>query len=524
MRSQANDNQWELCKENVAPLKRGRSVKGLSDQLASNPVADSGIHEAQERAFEQGIEDAIAGEASGASSKEILDKFVIYYKWTRDTYPSKTEKALQLLERCTVALKDDLAMKNDNKFVKLWIEYADMVRLPGEVFSFMQSNKIGERNALFWVAWAFVAEKAENYKLTDQIFQKGIKKLAEPKEILQKRYQQFQRRLARHYLNLADTGAVHDAALPAVVAPSARSALSTVALKEPKQSSSASRSKPSVVQNSTGFAIFTDPGTAEPGQLRENSGWKVLGTEEQKRKENDGPATKWTDAPLRAPINTRPAAAAAPAIQIFVDPEVQSAEPVHGPKVRDTKQQVLAIRKQLDGLRDVATNPLAIHKLASLAKPPAETLPVESATAETPTAPSFSSLPFTIFSDAAPVTAAAPIVDENASKSTRQESKIPTIKPAAKSMTALSATMPSYSTLTDGSSSSQQPSSHRASREKTSGELEHEQELNSILKELDVLDSADGTINTRLARKDIDSMFCSSPSPVKVLIVTTIKN
>ena len=54
-----------------------------------------------------------------------------------------------------------------------YIAQADMVRTPGDVFSFMQTNKIGERVALFWVAWAYVAEKALNYKLTDQIFQKG---------------------------------------------------------------------------------------------------------------------------------------------------------------------------------------------------------------------------------------------------------------------------------------------------------------------------------------------------------------
>ncbi len=52
-----------------------------------------------------------------------------------------------------------------------------MVRTPGDVFSFMQTNKIGEKVALFWVAWAYVAEKALNYKLTDQIFQKGMNKL-----------------------------------------------------------------------------------------------------------------------------------------------------------------------------------------------------------------------------------------------------------------------------------------------------------------------------------------------------------
>ena len=58
-----------------------------------------------------------------------------------------------------------------------------MVRTPGEIFSYMNSNKIGDKTALFWIAWAFVAEKLENFNLTDQIFQKGIKKNAEPKEV-----------------------------------------------------------------------------------------------------------------------------------------------------------------------------------------------------------------------------------------------------------------------------------------------------------------------------------------------------
>ena len=68
-----------------------------------------------------------------------------------------------------------------------------MVRAPGDIFSYMQSNKIGEKVSLFWIAWAFVAERANNFKLTDQIFSKGIKRQAEPKDLLQKRYQQFQR-------------------------------------------------------------------------------------------------------------------------------------------------------------------------------------------------------------------------------------------------------------------------------------------------------------------------------------------
>ena len=149
---------WEACKENVLPIKRGRSAKGLSDTLA---VPQKSI---DVNASEQSYEDRLTVALNGPS-EVLLDAYIAYFKWIRDTFPSNSAKALHLLERCTCALKDNTALKNDLRFVKMWIEYADMVRTPGEIFSFMQSNKIGETVALFWVAWAFVAEKAENFKV-----------------------------------------------------------------------------------------------------------------------------------------------------------------------------------------------------------------------------------------------------------------------------------------------------------------------------------------------------------------------
>jgi len=51
-----------------------------------------------------------------------------------------------------------------------------MVDVPSEVFKFMHKNKIGKELALFWISWAFVSEKGGNLKMTDQIFQKALKR------------------------------------------------------------------------------------------------------------------------------------------------------------------------------------------------------------------------------------------------------------------------------------------------------------------------------------------------------------
>jgi len=369
-------HSWETCKENVQPIKRGRSTKGLGKGFTTDRVE---ALEEQEAAFERGI-------AGLSDSRQLLDAYVQYFKWTRDAFPSSSDKAQHLLERATAELKDNAELKNEPRFVKMWIEYADMVRTPGEIFSFMQSNKIGERVALFWIAWAFVAEKAENFKLTDQIFQKGLQKVSTlkererhdealisrargEKELLSKRYHQFQRRLARHYINQASDAAVtadeHQtdrvalgglrsgdavrqptnenatrglgnaprgnegtrSALPATN-PGARAAASSATVVA---ASTASRATAAAPSSSNNFEIFSDgPPVAAPRQasdsaavgsgfqifsddalpqLAENPSWKQLAPQHVSRKENEGRTTKWTEGGLRGTAAAVPGSA-----------------------------------------------------------------------------------------------------------------------------------------------------------------------------------------------------------------------
>ncbi len=54
---------------------------------------------------------------------------------------------------------------------------------------------------LFWVAWAWVAEKLEDYNFTEEIFQEALLVGAKPKQFLDLRQKQFLRRMSRHWLN-----------------------------------------------------------------------------------------------------------------------------------------------------------------------------------------------------------------------------------------------------------------------------------------------------------------------------------
>jgi hypothetical protein len=48
------------------------------------------------------------------------------------------------------------------------------------VIQYMHKNKIGTGLALFWVAWAWVAEKQSNFALADKIFTKVRAAVAQP--------------------------------------------------------------------------------------------------------------------------------------------------------------------------------------------------------------------------------------------------------------------------------------------------------------------------------------------------------
>jgi thiamine pyrophosphate-dependent acetolactate synthase large subunit-like protein len=103
-------------------------VEGAAD--ASGNVISSlkwaGEKNSQEKRFEDAI-DSLTSRAKVEKrpeiASEILDGYAKYIKWTRDTYTSNSDKALKLLERCTYELKNEETLKNDLKFVKMWIEY-----------------------------------------------------------------------------------------------------------------------------------------------------------------------------------------------------------------------------------------------------------------------------------------------------------------------------------------------------------------------------------------------------------------
>lgn len=198
---------WESVKENAAPLQRGRNISSLEQVAAKASGRSFGTNrQTRDDTNEKinGFEDLVTpSEAPHAVETEDdpLMHWLEYIKFYQDTFPSDTHQQFLLMERCTRALVKMPKYSNDDRFIGVCAKYADKTKEPGQVFKYLHQQKVGGETALFWIAWAYVAEKDNDFPFAEQIYKKGMSKDAQPMNTLKVRHKQFQRRMSRHWLN-----------------------------------------------------------------------------------------------------------------------------------------------------------------------------------------------------------------------------------------------------------------------------------------------------------------------------------
>lgn len=223
---------WELVKENAAPLQRGRNVSSLGKSLAlssklSNKVKDDDsdikMYESLVQSSENFAKECLEilkfrGEQSldpetinELSAKynliegDPLSPWLQYIKYHDEAYPADTHSQFLLMERCTRAFFNFPRFAGDPRYIRVCVLYADRTCNPNETFISFHRNKIGLNTSIFWLAWAWLAEKKEDFAFAEKIFRKAISKKAQPSNIIDIRYKQFQRRMSRHFLRSAES-------------------------------------------------------------------------------------------------------------------------------------------------------------------------------------------------------------------------------------------------------------------------------------------------------------------------------
>jgi hypothetical protein len=147
-------SSFEHQKENILPIKQGRSAATLSQIFSSEPSVRN--------AELQVVNDKFKAELENID--ELDDPFDVYdryIKWTMENYPQAFgphSRVCKLLELASNSFVDDTRYKNDPRYLRCWLQYSKHVEKHKELFAFLKSNGIGLDLATFYEEHAELME------------------------------------------------------------------------------------------------------------------------------------------------------------------------------------------------------------------------------------------------------------------------------------------------------------------------------------------------------------------------------
>lgn len=186
--------EWELSKENIQPLRRGRDVSALHQALSQQQDGLSLAINQQRQAFES--------ELRMYDGDDPLDVWDRYIKWTEQTFPQggKESNLATILEQTVTRFSEEKRYHEDPRYVELWIKFAENCPGPLDIFRYMQAQGIGVTQASLYIAWSEEYENQGNCRKADLVYQEGFKKCAEPHNKLLQFHKALQARVSRQVM------------------------------------------------------------------------------------------------------------------------------------------------------------------------------------------------------------------------------------------------------------------------------------------------------------------------------------
>ncbi|KAJ1983472.1 protein kinase [Dimargaris verticillata] len=369
----ADFSQFEDQKENIQPLRKGRSAAKLVEIFSQDEATRLRYLDEQKQAFEVAV-----AAVDLDQDEDPLDAYSRYVRWTLENYPqghNSMSQLVPLLERTLHQFQDDERYKNDPRYLKLWLVYVeyslrarttsppipaaavpraaasvatssasarptlaqrDSLASREEIFKFLLHHGIGENLSLLYEEYGMFLESIGKFDLADETLKLGINRRAQPLERLKRRYQEFQTRQAYRATHQADDPEEGLSSTSQALSSSAanrshgRPVLGRKPLSRPLagiaaagggQPSAQSRSSTLPVPSSTSssnFTIFSDSTLPATGQIPDEATkaptapWIQFGSQASRRKENIPDATVWTGVQIPQSGRVRPGQSTAP--------------------------------------------------------------------------------------------------------------------------------------------------------------------------------------------------------------------
>lgn len=330
-------NEWELFKENVRPLKRGRKVELLNDALKShndNQLKKS-LLENRRRLIE--AIDEYNGE-------DPLQPWLECIKWVQESFPMGGDYSglVVIYEQCVRTFWHSDRYKDDLRYLKVWLEYAENCGDAEIIFSFLEANEIGKSHAVYYISYALHLESKNKMKLANEFYNLGISRNAQPVEKLKDAYRKFlARSMSRPKATDEDTMEKH---LPArsfgtLLSRGENRMLTTKNTDLVRKNVRPDRA------HATPLAIYKDSSIVDhqPDRLKTDlNSWRTLGARAERNKENSAIPTKWTTYKVpQRPGSITGGAAASACIEVFVDEEC---EEMHKKNDEGVNSSILQLR------------------------------------------------------------------------------------------------------------------------------------------------------------------------------------
>ena len=343
-----------------------------------------------------------------------------FIKWAEQTFTSggRETEVLPLLERCTRELRETRfeQYRDDARFLRVWVKYADLGKQPHDIFKFLETNDIGQRHTLFYEAYAAFLEMKGAYGKAAETYDRGVVMRAHPRDRLKDKLAQFQHRMMRREQRKAenrangvedDTGELAEtaarrfgdrrggagrsaeaenpgAAPRGVVGGGVAGTVGAnpVGAGGSKRGRSMRGAAAAAAASASGSANADDGGLEvycddQNGAPEAPAGaWRNLPAYQETRKENSRAATAWAGQRLKQK-RSRPGQAGAPppgpTLEVYQDEDLVLAEEQAAADAaaaaREARKNANALRRRLDaggaiesGKEDSATDPVLLHE------------------------------------------------------------------------------------------------------------------------------------------------------------------
>ncbi|XP_062097272.1 mitotic spindle checkpoint protein BUBR1 [Humulus lupulus] len=319
---QETGNEWELFKENVRPLKRGRNVAILNEALksqTSNFLKNSLLH--QRRKLIEAIDD-YAGD-------DPLHPWLQCIKWVQEAFPSGGDSSglVVIYEQCVRTFWHSDRYKDDLRYLKVWMEYAQNCSDAEIIYSFLDTNEIGKTHAAYYISYAFHMESKNKMKMANDIFNLGISRNAQPIETLKDAYREFLMRSMRRPKANDDTVEKN---LPL-------RSFGTVLSRGENRMRTTDISSKKLKQDrghSSLVSIYKDPSVVDttfhhPPDISktDTASWQTLGSRAERNKENNAKPSKWKAYKVPQKPGTIAGGGSSGCIEVFVDEECEKEMP-----------------------------------------------------------------------------------------------------------------------------------------------------------------------------------------------------